>query len=953
MISITIFFFLFMASLKEKYILSSLFKIGSFELFIFSVPIFSIVLVAIFSYNYFFKIEKRRKILILLIFLFFNMCIRSSNIYNFLFFIELCSFLITFLVLNLSKDYDKFSSIIFIFIFNILGSLPIFFIFFFSIDYESNSPFSNLISTRNFYFLFLILILIRKLPIFFFHFWLTKAHVRASGVCSIILAGVILKLGRFGLIKFSSLLIKTRMKFHINILRIRILRILFLRILIIRFFDLKYFVACSSIIHIALSFPSLLRGNLCGLLSRIFIIIAHGLVSFFLFFLVSLVYEFSHNRSFDFSKSLESYSKIISFLFFLFLFLNIGVPPFLNFYREIFSFSFLIKFSNFLTFLFFLSILLACLYLIFNLTKESFRKTEKFRSLENLSNIFPISIFFFSCYCIFFLFFYFFSLIKILFCGGREKKVIIFKKTFFFIFSLSTIFCLFFLNNYMELTIEISFFNLNFFTLFYDFSIKWEKITISFLLIVLLVVSLVNIYREFYLENYNNKKFLFVKLFFFFSIIILASSNNFTNLIIGWDWLGISSLFLIIFYPNKITLFNSYLTIIYNRLGDRILILILCLVPANSANFYFHSKNTEIILILLILCSFTKSAQFPLSTWLPAAISAPTPISAIVHSSTLVTAGLYLLSNLNFPISLLKFSSIFLYFRILSFLLGGLMAKVELDFKKIIAFSTLSQIRIIIYFFFLNFLILGLTHILIHAFFKTILFCCCGIFFIKNFSNQFFAKIRTNNNIARKIYWLTFLSVFSIRGLTFCRSFISKDKIIEFFIISTDPYGIILILGRILTLIYCRKILNIFKESYSNFSSTKKKFFFFFSLFRILRWILGKVIYFTRILILFPRCRRTELIFSTAVFLLIFNLEKLNLKFMFLKNLTLDISIIKSLTFRIWKNIFKILSYKFYNSDLFIFKPNYFGVLIKNKIFNKKERTFFLLTLLIWIFLFS
>lgn len=341
----------------------------------------------------------------------FSLCIVSENSYCFLFFLEFCSFCIIFLILDLSKDYEKFSSTIFIIIFNMVGSLPFFYIFFLTEGKLINCIFiSNYYVSRIMYFIFLCLILCRKLPIFFFHFWLTKAHVRASGVCSIILAGLILKLGRFGLFKFSIILNKIFSYFNSFILRFRIFGIIYFRILIIRFFDLKYFVACSSVVHIALSFPLILRGENGGIESRLLMIVGHGLVSFFLFFLVSLIYEFSHNRSFDFSKSLESLTKFFCFLFFLFFFLNIGVPPFLNFFRELFSLFFIINYSLYFSFLFFITVLLACLYLIFCLTKESFGKIEKFIRLENFSNIFVISFFFIFCYLNLIIIFYFFSL---------------------------------------------------------------------------------------------------------------------------------------------------------------------------------------------------------------------------------------------------------------------------------------------------------------------------------------------------------------------------------------------------------------------------------------------------------------------------------------------------------------------------------------------------------------
>ena len=171
-----------------------------------------------------------------------------------------------------------------------------------------------------------------------------------------------------------------------------------------------------------------------------------------------------------------------------------------------------------------------------------------------------------------------------------------------------------------------------------------------FFFIVFIVTSIVVLYRQVYMDHYNNKKFFFLTIAFFISIVILAGRSSGITFVLGWDGLGLSSLFLIMFYPGKIPLYNSFITFFFNRLGDCILILILAFFFYHLSTFFFFlcSPSFEVIIFFLLCCAFTKSAQFPLSSWLPAAMSAPTPISAIVHSSTLVTAGIYLIFNINF-----------------------------------------------------------------------------------------------------------------------------------------------------------------------------------------------------------------------------------------------------------------------------------------------------------------
>lgn len=142
------------------------------------------------------------------------------------------------------------------------------------------------------------------------------------------------------------------------------------------------------------------------------------------------------------------------------------------------------------------------------------------------------------------------------------------------------------------------------------------------------------------------------------------------------------------FYPNNTTLYNSILTIFFNRIGDVLLILAL------RVSISMYTIDTTLInegllfFILLTICSFTKRAQFPLSSWLPAAISAPTPISAMVHSSTLVTAGVFVVITFYHCFNLYGLTKFILMSRSLTFLLGGFIANIEKDLKKIVAFST-------------------------------------------------------------------------------------------------------------------------------------------------------------------------------------------------------------------------------------------------------------------------
>lgn len=175
----------------------------------------------------------------------------------------------------------------------------------------------------------------------------------------------------------------------------------------------------------------------------------------------------------------------------------------------------------------------------------------------------------------------------------------------------------------------------------------------------------------------------------------------------------------------------------------------------------------------------TKRAQIPFSSWLPAAIAAPTPVSSLVHSSTLVTAGVYLLIRFNhaFSVSLINF---LLFVSLLTIFIAGLGANIEFDLKKIIALSTLSQLGLIISILAIGNYMLSFFHLLTHALFKALLFLCAGMI-IHSLTNcqdiRFIGGLVTFIPITCVIFNIC---NFSLCGLPFLSGFYSKDLIVEF-----------------------------------------------------------------------------------------------------------------------------------------------------------------------------
>jgi NADH-ubiquinone oxidoreductase chain 5 len=177
-----------------------------------------------------------------------------------------------------------------------------------------------------------------------------------------------------------------------------------------------------------------------------------------------------------------------------------------------------------------------------------------------------------------------------------------------------------------------------------------------------------------------------------------------------------------------------------------------------------------LFVFFIFLGSVTKRAQIPFSAWLPAAMAAPTPVSSLVHSSTLVTAGVYLLIRFNLSLFL---GGLMLCISLGTLLLGGLGACFEMDFKKIIAISTLRQLGFMIFVLSLGIWELCYLHMLLHAVFKSLLFMRCGSLMVSKRGGQ---DSRFFGFSFDSVSGICFLSrVFSLRGIPFCIGFYSKD----------------------------------------------------------------------------------------------------------------------------------------------------------------------------------
>nr|YP_010580084.1 NADH dehydrogenase subunit 5 [Chironomus novosibiricus]UZS77136.1 NADH dehydrogenase subunit 5 [Chironomus novosibiricus] len=320
----------------------------------------------------------------------------------------------------------------------------------------------------------------------------------------------------------------------------------------------------------------------------------------------------------------------------------------------------------------------------------------------------------------------------------------------------------------------------------------FDWISMLFMSFVLFISSLVIYYSKDYMsEDIFINRFIILVLLFVFSMMMMILSPNLISILLGWDGLGLVSYCLVIYYQNVKSYNAGMLTALSNRLGDVALLMsIAWMLNYGSWNFLFYIEfmkgdfQMSVVCMMAILAAMTKSAQIPFSSWLPAAMAAPTPVSALVHSSTLVTAGVYLL---------IRFSGLFMGTELGKFLLlisgltmfmAGLGANFEFDLKKIIALSTLSQLGLMMSILAMGFYKLAFFHLLTHALFKALLFMCAGAI-IHNMKNS--QDIRDMGSLM--IYMPLTISCLNIANLALCgfpflAGFYSKDMILEMVLIS-------------------------------------------------------------------------------------------------------------------------------------------------------------------------
>nr|AXA45215.1 NADH dehydrogenase subunit 5 [Clionella kraussii] len=326
-----------------------------------------------------------------------------------------------------------------------------------------------------------------------------------------------------------------------------------------------------------------------------------------------------------------------------------------------------------------------------------------------------------------------------------------------------------------------------------------DPISLSFSNVVCLISGCVMLFSSSYMSHDPFlKRFTWLVMLFVLSMNMLVFIPSLPALLLGWDGLGIVSFALVIYYQNMKSLGAGMITVLTNRIGDVMILISIGLLVLQghwciTLMLDFHLATWTALAITL--AGLTKSAQIPFSSWLPAAMAAPTPVSALVHSSTLVTAGVFLIIRF-FPFlnTIPGFKSMLLFIAVLTLLMAGIGANYENDLKKTIALSTLSQLGVMMMSLGLGMPHLALFHLYTHALFKALLFLCAGMI-IHNSSNT--QDIRHMGSLfSQAPLTVTCLNIanLSLCGAPFLSGFYSKDLILELSLNNSTNFLMVLLI---------------------------------------------------------------------------------------------------------------------------------------------------------------
>ena len=402
------------------------------------------------------------------------------------------------------------------------------------------------------------------------------------------------------------------------------------------------------------------------------------------------------------------------------------------------------------------------------------------------------------------------------------------------------------INNYENNLVIITWINSG--LLDVNWSIKVDTVSSVMLVVVCLVSSIVHIYSIGYMSHDPHKtRFMAYLSLFTFAMLMLVTSDNFLQLFFGWEGVGLCSYFLIGFWFKKDSANAAAIkAFIVNRVGDfgfalGIFLIFYVFGTVNYDEVFsqipqsinkeisflgMNLKVVDLICILLFIGAMGKSAQFLLHTWLPDAMEAPTPVSALIHAATMVTAGVFLVVRCSpiFEYSQIALNIICVVGMTTAFF-AATVALVQNDIKKIIAYSTCSQLGYMFFAAGVGAYNVAMFHLFTHAFFKALLFLGSGSV-IHSFKGE--QDIRNMGGVWKKMPYtwiLMIIGTLALTGFPFLSGYYSKDAIIEFAYLKGNTVGYyavaVGIFTALLTAIYSWRL--IFKTFHGNYENKKLK----------------------------------------------------------------------------------------------------------------------------------
>jgi NADH-quinone oxidoreductase subunit L len=354
------------------------------------------------------------------------------------------------------------------------------------------------------------------------------------------------------------------------------------------------------------------------------------------------------------------------------------------------------------------------------------------------------------------------------------------------------------------------------------FAILIDHLSLTMMLIVTGVGTLIHVYSIGYMHDDERVNSFFSQMnLFTFSMLLLVMGANYLVLFIGWEGVGLCSYLLIGFwFKNPAYNYAARKAFVMNRIGDLgfILGIILLLFTFKSVSFneVFQQASVlqtgapviTLITLLLLVGAVGKSAQIPLFTWLPDAMAGPTPVSALIHAATMVTAGIYMIARSSILFNLAPFTqNIIILIGIVTALMAAIIGLKQNDIKKVLAYSTVSQLGYM-------FLALGLGvygsavfHVTTHAFFKALLFMGAGSVIHAMGGEQDIRKMGGLRTKMPMTYWTFLAATLAISGIPPFSGFFSKDLILNSAFEHSFILYILALSGALLTCFYMFRLL--------------------------------------------------------------------------------------------------------------------------------------------------